>query len=161
MILFYGRPVLFCYCLICDSTILLWFNWRKRSHDQAFRQSISCRKHQTMKNMFCWLVTVVLLTGSSSSAQQSNPYIPASKSEALVHPLHGHPSLFHLGLGGGDFLPENSIPALGTRQQLIRRFHYLQYIKEIYKQLKEDYTRYFQIFHRNEVQPLLWINIKP
>ena len=44
-------------------------------------------------------------------------------------------------LGGGDFLPEDSVTAVGTKQQLIRRYHYLQYIKTVYKKLKQEYSR--------------------
>ena len=75
-------------------------------------------------------------------AQNINPYYPTSasllRSPSSLLSIGG----FGGGLGGGDFLPEDSVTALGVKQQLIRRFHYLEYIKAVYKKLKQEYTRY-------------------
>ena len=76
-----------------------------------------------------------LLSLSLASAQSVNPYYPS--------PLLSSHSVWRLG--GADFLPEDSVTAVGLKQQLIRRYHYLEYIKSVYKQLKEEYTRYFVV----------------
>ena len=72
-----------------------------------------------------------LLSLSLASAQSVNPYYPS--------PLLSSHSVWRLG--GADFLPEDSVTAVGLKQQLIRRYHYLEYVKSVYQQLKKEYTR--------------------
>ena len=62
--------------------------------------------------------------------QSLSPYYPAPLSASAL-----------LTLGGADFLPEDSVTAVGLKQQLIRRYHYLEYVKSVYQQLKKEYTR--------------------
>ena len=69
-----------------------------------------------------------MLSFLSLSFSQLNPFLPSS-------------DLSDLRLGGGDFLPEDSVTAVGAREQLVRRYHYLQYIKTVYQRLKEEYRR--------------------
>ena len=79
------------------------------------------------------LITVILtlvLLDPVKSQQSLSPYYPAPLSASAL-----------LTLGGADFLPEDSVTAVGLKQQLIRRYHYLEYIKSVYKQLKKEYTR--------------------
>ena len=76
---------------------------------------------------------ILILVGSllSSGYSQVNPFSPTS-------------DLFlgsGLGLGGGNFLPEDSVPALALREQLVRRHQYLQYVRTVYTRLKEEYRR--------------------
>ena len=76
-------------------------------------------------------ILLLCLLGLSSS--QLNPFFPSSDlSLSSLRPR----------LGGGDFLPEDSVTAVGAREQLVRRYHYLQYIKIVYQTLKEEYRRY-------------------
>ena len=73
-------------------------------------------------------ILLLCLLGLSSS--QLNPFFPSSDlSLSSLRPR----------LGGGDFLPEDSVTAVGAREQLVRRYHYLQYIKIVYQTLKEEY----------------------
>ena len=75
-------------------------------------------------------ILLLCLLGLSSS--QLNPFFPSSDlSLSSLRPT----------LGGGDFLPEDSVTAVGAREQLVRRYHYLQYIKIVYQTLKEEYRR--------------------
>ena len=75
-------------------------------------------------------ILLLCLLGLSSS--QLNPFFPSSElSLSSLRPR----------LGGGDFLPEDSVTAVGAREQLVRRYHYLQYIKIVYQTLKEEYRR--------------------
>ena len=75
-------------------------------------------------------ILLLCLLGLSSS--QLNPFFPSSDlSLSSLRPR----------LGGGDFLPEDSVTAVGAREQLVRRYHYLQYIKIVYQTLKEEYRR--------------------
>ena len=77
------------------------------------------------------ILTLVLLAPDAAVSQQSlSPYYPAPLSASAL-----------LTLGGADFLPEDSVTAVGLKQQLIRRYHYLEYIKSVYQQLKKEYTR--------------------
>ena len=76
-------------------------------------------------------MTLVLLAPDAAVSQQSlSPYYPTSLSASAL-----------LTLGGADFLPEDSVTAVGLKQQLIRRYHYLEYVKSVYQQLKKEYTR--------------------
>ena len=76
-------------------------------------------------------MTLVLLDPDAAVSQQSlSPYYPAPLSASAL-----------LTLGGADFLPEDSVTAVGLKQQLIRRYHYLEYVKSVYQQLKKEYTR--------------------
>ena len=92
-----------------------------------------------MKIGSLFLVVCCLVT-DNCEAQNLNPYYPSTSSL-----LRSPTSLLSIGgfgeLGGGDFLPEDSVTALGVKQQLIRRYHYLEYIKAVYKKLKQEYTR--------------------
>ena len=75
-------------------------------------------------------ILLLCLLGLSSS--QLNPFFPSSDlSLSSLRPR----------LGGGDFLPEDSVTAVGARERLVRRYHYLQYIKIVYQTLKEEYRR--------------------
>ena len=77
------------------------------------------------------ILTLVLLAPDAAVSQQSlSPYYPAPLSASAL-----------LTLGGADFLPEDSVTAVGLKQQLIRRYHYLEYVKSVYQQLKKEYTR--------------------
>ena len=77
------------------------------------------------------ILTLVLLAPDAAVSQQSlSPYYPTSLSASAL-----------LTLGGADFLPEDSVTAVGLKQQLIRRYHYLEYVKSVYQQLKKEYTR--------------------
>ena len=142
---------------MCDQLILDNLQQNKYcscSHHLPFRQSISCWIHQTiimtMKfRRFVIVISTIIVIKSVSTQQASNPFIPSSDSKTaqLLSPLSiplQHPSTH---LGGAIFLPEDSVPAVGPRQQLLRRFHYLQYIKAIYRQLKEEYTRLYTYLH--------------
>ena len=74
---------------------------------------------------------ILILLGSLLGSSQVNPFSP--NSDLFLNS--------GLGLGGGDFLPEDSVPAVGVREQLIRRHHYLQYVRTVYTRLKEEYRR--------------------
>ena len=73
-------------------------------------------------------LNILLLSLLGLSFSQLNPFLPSS-------------DLSLSRLGGGDFLPEDSVTAVGAREQLVRRYHYLQYIKTVYQRLKEEYRR--------------------
>ena len=87
-----------------------------------------------MKILLCLLG----LTVSISRAQTLNPYYPS--------PLLGPDSPWRLG--GATFQPEDSVTAAGLKQQLIRRYHYLEYIKTMYKELKKEYTRFVSCLNK-------------
>ena len=80
-----------------------------------------------MKILLCSLIIIVSLI----RVQTQNPY--------FTSPILD--SVSNWGLGGEQFLPEDSVTAVGLKQQLIRRYHYLEYIKTMYRELKEVYTR--------------------
>ena len=79
-------------------------------------------------------ILLLCLLGLSSS--QLNPFFPSSDLSSDLSLSSLRPRL-----GGGDFLPEDSVTAVGAREQLVRRYHYLQYIKIVYQTLKEEYRR--------------------
>ena len=90
-----------------------------------------------MKILLCLLSINVSLI----RVQNLNPYYPS--------PLLGSDSLWRLG--GAKFQPEESVTAVGLKQQLIRRYHYLEYIKTMYKELKEEYTRFVSCLDRKKI----------
>ena len=75
-----------------------------------------------MKILLCSLIITVSLI----RVQTQNPYYTSPILDSL---------------GGEQFLPEDIVTAVGLKQQLIRRYHYLEYIKTMYRELKEVYTR--------------------
>ena len=74
------------------------------------------------------LLLLLSLVGVSRS-QRRNPFLSPSALDSRQ------------GLGGGEFLPENVVRARGLTEQLARRYHYLQYVKTVFRQLKEEYGR--------------------
>ena len=69
----------------------------------------------------------------SPSYSQRNPFLSPSVLDSRQ------------SLGGGNFLAENLVRARGLTEQLVRRYHYLQYVKTVFRQLKEEYTRSYFI----------------
>merc|ERR1711892_1637587 len=72
---------------------------------------------------------------SKSSSCSSNPFLSTCSSLTL------NPRWIYSDLGGGELLPEDSIPARGRREKLFRRYHYLQYIRLVFQKLKREYAR--------------------
>ena len=90
--------------------------------------------------IFCLLpflvVSVISDTKTETISCSSNPFVTSCSSLTL------NPRWISSELGGGAFLPENSIPARGRRDKLFRRYHYLQYISLVFNKLKREYARY-------------------
>ena len=74
------------------------------------------------------LLLLLSMLGVTPSLSQRNPFLSSSI-------LDRH------SLGGGDFLAENLVRARGPTEELVRRYHYLQYVKTVFRHLKEEYTR--------------------
>ena len=72
---------------------------------------------------------------SKSSSCSSNPFLSTCSSLTL------NPRWIYSDLGGGELLPEDSIPARGRREKLFRRYHYLQYMGLVFQKLKREYAR--------------------
>ena len=75
------------------------------------------------------LLLLPLCLVSVSRSQRGNPFLSPSVLDSRQ------------SLGGGDFLPENMVRARGLTEQLVRRYHYLQYVKSVFRHLKEEYSR--------------------
>ena len=64
-----------------------------------------------------------------SHSQRRNPFLSPSVLDSRQ------------SLGGASFLPENMVRARGLTEQLLRRYHYLQYVRTVFRHLKEEYSR--------------------